>query len=470
MPDVRAQYLQKLDEANLPASVKAAFSYYYTRLLEGQSGFIYEEDIDPLPAGTIPSMKTTNQYKEIGARKLSQTAIIKLNGGLGTTMGLEGPKCLLPAKQNFSFLDISISQIKALRRAQGINIPFVLMNSFKTHRQTLGELWRKHDDFKNHDIPLTFEQNRFPKVLENSLEPVSYPEDRQLEWSPPGHGDIYNSMRASGLLESFKKHGIKYLFISNIDNLGAVIDTGLLGYFADKDAPFLMEVVERTEMDKKGGHLARLKNGQLILRELAQTSSEQMDSFQNISRYHYFNSNNIWLNIEYLEELLDQNEGFLPLPMIRNRKNLDPREPNSPKVIQIESAMGSAISQFSGAEAVHVDNSRYRPVKRSEDLLALWSDLFTMHDDYTIHNNPSRNLGNIIIELDKKYYKHYDQLQNRFPHGAPSLIPCESLHIEGDVCFGENVTLEGVIRLVNKTDEQVHISDNRHITGEFLFE
>ncbi len=470
MTSARDQFLTKMDTANLPSSVISAFDYYYSRLRDGQSGYILEEDIDPVPKGTIPTMNTTDQFKKIGSQALAHTAVIKLNGGLGTTMGLEGPKCLLPARNNFNFLDISVGQISSLRNSQGVNIPFILMNSFNTHQQTLQYLNEKHADFHNNEIPLTFTQNRFPKVMEETLEPAAYSKEPQLEWSPPGHGDIYSAIKTSGLLESLKTRGIRYLFISNIDNLGAVVDTGLLGYFAEKNVPFLMEVVERNEMDKKGGHLARLKNGQLILREIAQTSPEEISLFQDINRYHYFNSNNIWLNVAHLEKVLDENDGFLPLPIIRNRKNLNPRDPQSPRVIQIESAMGSAVNQFSKAEAVHVSNTRYRPVKQSEDLLALWSDLFVMHDDYTIHSNPARTLKQIVIELDKEFFGHYDQLQARFPGGAPSLISCESLHIEGDVAFDGKAVLEGVVSFKNKTDEQVRISEKRHITGEFVFQ
>ena len=109
------------------------------------------------------------------------------------------------------------------------------------------------------------------------------------EWCPPGHGDLYAALSGSGWLDALLADGVKYAFVSNSDNLGAVLDAGLLRYFADSDKPFLMEATRRTEADKKGGHLAvRNADKQLLLREVAQCPEEDIDEFQNIDKHSLF--------------------------------------------------------------------------------------------------------------------------------------------------------------------------------------
>ena len=91
-----------------------------------------------------------------------------------------------------------------------------------------------------------------------------------MEWCPPGHGDLYAALEGSGTLDKLLADGIKYMFVSNSDNLGAVMDLTLLTHFAESDSPFMMECADRTVNDKKGGHLAvRNADSQLILREAA---------------------------------------------------------------------------------------------------------------------------------------------------------------------------------------------------------
>ena len=153
-----------------------------------------------------------------------------------------------------------------------------------------------------------------------------------------------------------------------------------------------MEVTDRTWMDRKGGHLARYKNGNLVLREEAQCPPEEIKHFRDINRYSYFNTNNLWINLPALNELLQRNNNVLELPMIRNEKKLNPVDPNSPDVYQLESAMGTAISVFDKASAIRVPRSRFVPVKNCEELLLLWSDYYTLTDDYKIVCNPDGKL------------------------------------------------------------------------------
>merc|ERR1740138_658438 len=121
----------------------------------------------------------------------------------------------------------------------------------------------------------------------------------------------------------------------------------LLTYFAQSNKPFIMECCERTEADKKGGHLAmRTADGQLILRESAQCADEDEAAFQDITKHRFFNTNNLWVRLDKLKEQIVASGGFIKLPMIKNAKTVDPKDGDSTKVLQLETAMGAAIECF----------------------------------------------------------------------------------------------------------------------------
>jgi UTP--glucose-1-phosphate uridylyltransferase len=290
-----------------------------------------------------------------------------------------------------------------------------------------------------------------------------------MEWNPPGHGDIYAALVTSGMLQKLLDAGILYAFISNSDNLGAVVDETILGYFAQNSFPFMMEVADRTEADSKGGHLARLKNGRLTLREIAQCPEHEINEFQDINVYGYFNTNTIWVNLLALKALLVSHHNVIRLPMIRNPKTLDPKDDSTPRVYQLETAMGSAISVFDGATAIRVPRTRFAPVKKCQDLLALWSDSYVVTEDFFVIQNPIRSLDTLVITLDSRYYKKIDQLKRRFPHGAPSLVDCVSLEVSGDVVFGKGVVVRSKVVIANRSDTRVSIADGRVIEKDLVF-
>lgn len=460
-------FVDKMKAEGLPSLLIDTFQMYYKQLTVHQTGFIRENECCPVEEKDLPSMQDLHPFAAAGQKALHHTAIIKLNGGLGTTMGLDGPKCMLPVKDNLSFFDIVVKQVHTLNKKNNHRIPLILMNSFNTHTATL-QVLQKYPEIET-DIPATFLQHKYPKLLKDSLLPAQWPNDPSFEWNPPGHGDIYTALVTSGVLQKLLDAKIHYAFISNIDNLGATLDTTLLGYFAHHDFPFMMEIARRTEMDKKGGHIARRKNGQFILRERAQVTNEDIAAFEDINRYCFFNTNTIWLNLKYLDEYLTNNENKMLLPLIINKKHLVPFDKNTPMVYQLETAMGSAIGLFENAQAVVIPKERFKPVKKCDELLALWSDCYELTESYHLVTNPQRTLPPIIINLDSTFYGTYQQLQHHFPYGPPSLLQTESLSIHGDVVFGKNITVKGKIVIKNNTGKQVHIADNTEIQGEITF-
>jgi UTP--glucose-1-phosphate uridylyltransferase len=253
---------------------------------------------------------------------------------------------------------------------------------------------------------------------------------------------LYTAIEASGLLRRLLDAGYRYAFVSNADNLGARPDPRLAAWFGQLGAPFAAEFCRRTPADRKGGHLAlRRSDQQLVLRESAQTRPEDADAFGDIERHRFFNSNNLWLDLRALADTLEAKRGVLGLPIIRNVKTVDPADPSSPQVIQIETAMGAAIEVFDGAAAIEVDRSRFLPVKTTDDLLALRSDAYQLTDDAELRLVPDREHAP-FVDLDQPYKLLHD-FDQRFPHGPPSLVGCESLTVRGDWTFGRDVSVFG---------------------------
>lgn len=446
----------------LPSPVFDTFIYYYNELLKGETGLIYNRDIQPVGSSEIETYDRISEYGRSGVNVFPQTVRIVLNGGLGTSMGLTGTKSLIKIKDGMSFLDI------IMRQAENSEVALAFMNSFNTQDDTMATL----NKLKPPKFPITFLQHKFPKILQHDYSPASWPKNPKLEWNPPGHGDVYTALLTSSMLESFLADGIIYAFISNSDNLGARLDESLLGYFAHNQFPFMMEVAEKTPADMKGGHLARHKNGRLILREAAQCPEDEQATFQDIQQFQYFNTNNIWINLKALKTLFDQKK-IIRLPLILNSKTLDPRDNSSPPVYQIESAMGAAISLFEGAAAVNVPRTRFYPVKTSNDLLVVRSDCFVYNVDESLRINPIRFKRNepvvTKIDLDPKYYGNIDDLEKRFRNGVPSLVDCDSLIIEGDVSFEEDVRIKGSVTIKNTQPLQAVIRKGTMVDKDLEF-
>ncbi len=469
-----APFEARMRAEGLPDLFIRTFRHYYAQLLTGETGLIPEADIEPVR--DLPDAEQLDaHYADVGRAHRDKIVFIKLNGGLGTSMGLQKAKSLLPVKNGLTFLDI------IARHALHHGIRLVLMNSFNTRADSLALLKRYPDLWG--DIPLDFLQHKAPKVRQDTLEPVSWPANPALEWAPPGHGDIYTALVTSGMLQTLLDHGIEYAFVSNSDNLGAALDDAIFGYFIEQRLPFMMEVADRTPADRKGGHLARRRSdGQLILRESAQCPEEDAAAFQDVSRHRYFNTNNLWYHLPSIQRALEEREGILGLPLIVNKKTVDPRDPDSIPVYQLETAMGSAIAVFQGAQALRVPRSRFSPVKTTNELLAVRSDAFLLTDDYRVTLHPERRGRAVVVDLDKRYYKLIDEFDKRFPDGPPSLLHCDKLVVRGDVVFvGDGkLVFHGEVEIVNEDpdpylfdEEQAelylgHEHDHDHDHGLFL--
>ena len=418
--------LEKMRAEGVHEAAVDTFAHYYEMLARGERGVLPEAEIEP-----VEDLPDSAELPDADA-PLDETVVIKLNGGLGTSMGMQGPKSLLEVKAGMTFLDLAARQVVALREATGARLPLVLMNSFATRGPSMERL-RGYDGVRD------FVQNKIPKIEAETLEPATWERDPALEWCPPGHGDLFTALLTSGTLDELLGEGYRYAFVSNVDNVGAVVEPRILAWFAEERIPFAMEALRRTAADRKGGHLAR-HQGRLVLREIAQTPDEDLAAFQDTARHRFFNSNNLWVDLTALKEVLTQRHGVLGLPLIVNRKTVDPADQGSTAVFQLETAMGAAIEVFDGAQAIVVPRERFAPTKTTNDLLVLRSDAWRLTDGARLElAAPDVPL----VSLDDEFYKLVGDFEQRFPNGPPSLAECSSLTVKGDVTFGRDVVVRG---------------------------
>lgn len=454
----------RLEEDGAPALLIQHMERAFAELYSPSAHVLSETDIDPL--SSLPTLDELRDYTAAGNAAMKKAVLIKLNGGLGTSMGLNRAKSLLKVKDGLTFLDIIAKQVLTIREQAHTNTPLLFMDSYSTQSDTLDALSAYPELGDSQDpLPLDFLQHRVPKIEQSTGRPATHPDDPELSWCPPGHGDIYVCLQTTGLLNELLGKGYQYAFVSNADNLGAVLDPRILGYMAEQTIPFIMEATARTPADRKGGHLAGDQQGGLLLRESAQCPPDEKEAFQDIDRYRYFNTNNLWIHLPALKKALDDAGGTLPLPILVNHKTLDPRDPDSRAVVQLETAMGSALSAIPGAQAIDVPRTRFAPVKTTDDLLALRSDCFVINDAFHVVQHPNRTRGTIDIQLDPDYYRFIDSFETRFPEGPPSLLHCTRLRVEGDIVFGSNVRCKGEVNCVNPTERTARIPSDAKLEG-----
>ena len=448
----------KMREAGVPELAISVFAAYHRQLRSEVTGTIPEETIEPLRE--VAHLDDVRPDEAAVSAALAHTVVIKLNGGLGTSMGVRGPKSVLPVRDGLTFLDVIARQVLALRRSHGVETPLLLMDSFRTRDETLAVLAR-HPGLAVDGLPLDFLQNREPKLREDDLSPVAWPDDPELEWCPPGHGDVYVALQTTGVLDLLRDKGFRYAFLSNADNLGATCDGAVPAWMAREEIPYVAEVCERTVNDRKGGHLAvRKADGRLVLRDSAMVAQGEERFFQDNERHHWFHTNNLWVDLDALAARLAERDGVLGLPIIVNRKTVDPGDPGSTPVIQVESAMGGAIEVFDGSRALAVDRGRFRPVKTTNELLLIRSDLYRLTDDFLVESTIDH--AEPFVELGPAY-RHVDGFEERFPRGVPSIRGCSSLRVEADATFGAGVVCAGDVRVTGGVRA---IPDGARLEGE----
>ncbi|KAH9244202.1 UTP-glucose-1-phosphate uridylyltransferase [Batrachochytrium salamandrivorans] len=268
---------QKLFKAEMDC-----FYSLFTRYLTEKARNVklnWDEVKSPGSDKIIPYKNLETTTPDATKSALSKLAVLKLNGGLGTTMGCVGPKSAIEVRDGMTFLDLTVRQIEYLNHENDVSVPLILMNSFNTDEET-------------------------KRII-------------QKYWYPPGHGDLFESLSNSGTLDKLIAEGKEYLFISNVDNLGATVDKTILSHLVESGAEFLMEVTDKTKADIKGGTLIEYE-GSIRLLEIAQVTAEHIDDFKSVKKFKIFNTNNLWVSLHAIKRVIENQE--LSMEIIVNNK------------------------------------------------------------------------------------------------------------------------------------------------------
>lgn len=414
--------------------------------------------IKPLPEEAIRSYDNLTQPVDSEVPKLlSKVVIIRLNGGLGTSMGCKGPKSLIVVHSDMTFLDLTIQQTEYLNAKYGVDIPLVLMNSFNTNEDTQRAL-RKYRNVTFH----TFMQSCYPRINKETLMPITRHVGKMdtEAWYPPGHGDLYKSFYESGLLDKFLKDGKEYCFVSNIDNLGATLDPMIIKSIMDNNYDYVMELTDKTRADVKGGTLISYE-GHLRLLELPQVPKDHRDEFFSVSKFKYFNTNNLWIKLSAIKELVSKSAS-VDMEIIVNPKTLD----SGIQVLQLETAAGSAVKNFKHSVGLVVPRTRFLPVKKTQDLLLIMSNLYELNNGF-LTLSPKRHFSPVpLIKLGSSFDK-VSQFLKRFQN-IPDLMECDHLTVSGDVWFGKNVKLRGTVIIIANHGERIDIPPGSMLANKIV--
>jgi len=441
------------------------FEKLYMKFMQGSSTVDWNK-IQPLPDQAIINYKQLERPQEKDKIKdmLSKLIVVKLNGGLGTSMGCVGPKSLIAVRNDLTFLDLTVQQIEHLNKTYDTDVPLVLMNSFNTDEDTQKVL-RK---YKGCRVKIyTFLQSRYPRIHKESLMPIARDlNDDNDSWYPPGHGDFYESFVKSGLLSNFINNNREYLFISNIDNLGATVDLNILNMLLTPSSSpkpqFVMEVTDKTNADIKGGTLIHYE-GKLRLLEIAQVHKEHVDEFKSVKKFKIFNTNNLWINLNAIDQVMKENK--LDIDVIVNHKHLS----YGCDIIQLETAIGAAMQSFENSIGINVPRSRFLPVKKTQDLLLVMSNLYSL-DNGILVMNPKRSFPTVpLVKLGDAHFTKVRDFMSRFD-SIPDTIDLDHLTVSGDVTFGKGVSLLGTVIIIANHGERIDIPpgailDNKIVSG-----
>ncbi|XP_030520682.1 UTP--glucose-1-phosphate uridylyltransferase [Rhodamnia argentea] len=442
-------------------SEKNGFINLVSRYLSGEAQHVEWSKIrTPTDEVVVPYDSLAPIPEDPAATKslLDKLVVLKLNGGLGTTMGCTGPKSVIEVRNGLTFLDLIVIQIENLNTRYGCNVPLLLMNSFNTHDDTLKIV----EKYANSNIDIhTFNQSQYPRLVVDDFVPLPCKGQTGKDgWYPPGHGDVFPSLMNSGKLDALLSQGKEYVFVANSDNLGAIVDLKILNHLMTNKNEYCMEVTPKTLADVKGGTLISYE-GKVQLLEIAQVPDEHVNEFKSIEKFKIFNTNNLWVNLKAIKRLVEAEA--LKMEIIPN-----PKEVDGIKVLQLETAAGAAIKFFDNAIGINVPRSRFLPVKATSDLLLVQSDLYTLDDGFVIRNKARTNPSNPSIELGPEF-KKVGNFLSRFK-SIPSIIELDSLKVSGDVWFGAGITLKGKVTITAKPGVKLEIPDrvvleNKEISG-----
>jgi UTP--glucose-1-phosphate uridylyltransferase len=455
---------EKMKDANLDAELISEFIDRVKQVQEGETGIVNWDHVhDLVPSEDEISLEEIQKKFPFRKETLTKLAVVKLNGGLGTSMGLSKAKSLAVIKDDLPFLSVIVKQIESIRSQYSVDVPLIFMDSYNTQtdcQELLKQMGFQNKHNKKNEnaasssnsfsiVNTSFLQNKVPRLLKETLEPVRLSQPKE-EWCPPGHGDIYLSMKFSKILDQLLQNGIEYLFISNGDNLGATVEPNILEYIYQNKIEFAMEMTPKTLADKKGGAIYRkVIDGKFIgyeLLETAQVPKDHEHEFSGMGKFRTFSTNNLWVSLKALKQKMDI--GPLKLSLIVNPKTIENQE-----VLQLETAMGSAIGNFQSVKGIIIPRERFAPVKKCEDILIRRSDAYILKENFSLVMNPKRlspGLGENLVSLDDTYYKKLPDFERLFQQ-YPSLVHSVSFTVKGEIEFDQKIEVFGDVTFINSS-------------------
>jgi len=453
LPEAQKQIVEKEFEG---------FQRLFAKFIADTGPQLIWENIQKLPEGSILNYRDLTSCSDKAAMKqmLDKLVVIKLNGGLGTSMGCSGPKSVIPVRNDLTFLDLTVQQIEYLNKKYDADVPLVLMNSFNTDEETM-KIIRKYAGFR---VSIrSFNQSRYPRINKESLMPIARScrtEDDINAWYPPGHGDFYDSFNNSGLLDDLIAEGREVCFMSNIDNLGATVDLKILEMMLKQNRHFIMEVTDKTRADVKGGTLINYE-GKLRLLEAAQVPPNHVEDFKSIKQFNVFNTNNLWINLEATKRNVD--ERTLDMEIIVNPKTLE----GGVNVYQLETAVGAAMKSFDNAIGLNVPRSRFLPVKKTSDLLLVMSNLYSMEFGALVMSPKRMFPSTPLIKLGDNHFQKVAIFLKRFG-SIPDILELDHLTVSGDVTFGRGVSLRGTVIIIANHGDRIDIPDGAILENKIV--
>ena len=315
-----------------------------------------------------------------GRGALDRAVVVKLNGGLGTSMGIPrqgadrgARRACLPRPHR----PPGARAARAPRRAPAARAHGLLPHA-RRHAGGAGPPRGPRGR-----PPARLPPAPEPKLRADDLEPVAWPEDPALEWCPPGHGDLYPALATSGMLDALRERGFRYAFLANADNLGAVLDPRILAWFAAERRAVPMEVVR--------GHRGRPQGRPprpAPRRRPARPARDGADAGRGRRLVPRLRA----LALLQLEQPLGRPRtrwrrcstsaaARSDLPLIVNRKTVDPRDPRAPRSSSSRRRWGRRCPCSTAPARCCVPRSRFAPVKTTDDLLVLRSDVYELAED-----------------------------------------------------------------------------------------
>ncbi|HLK36387.1 MAG TPA: UTP--glucose-1-phosphate uridylyltransferase [Polyangiaceae bacterium] len=179
------------------------------------------------------------------AMKRGELAFCVMAGGMATRMG-GVVKALVEAVDGRTFLDLRLAENATWSRRASVALPLWLMTSEATDAPIRDALAARRAPAH----VATFTQDLGLRLTREGR--LFLGEDGAPSTYAPGHGDLPDALKRSGLLASFVARGGKYVWIANLDNLGAAVDAALLGHFIERPEPVMVEVAPKVADDRGG--------------------------------------------------------------------------------------------------------------------------------------------------------------------------------------------------------------------------